>query len=269
MSARRAIGVFDSGLGGLSVAAEIRRLLRAEDLLYFADSAYCPYGGRPLEQISARTLAIGEHLAGQGVKALVVACNTASGAALEALRASLDIPIVGLEPALKPAVLGSRRQRVGVMATAATLQTERFDRLVRTHANGAQVVVQACPGLVELVERGATGGEEARTHLRELLRPFVEHEVDAVVLGCTHYPFLRPAIGSILGPGVRIHDSGGAVARQVRRVLARRGELEAGCVGGIRLLTTGDPARVGPVANLLWGTALPAEGAELPPWPGT
>lgn len=253
------VGVFDSGLGGLSVAREIRRRLPAEDLLYAADTAYCPYGGRSLEEIRERSLTVARALRERGARAIVVACNTASGAALETLRAHLDVPVVGLEPAVKPAAEGSLRRRIGVMATAATLRTERFDRLTARYAHDVEVHAVACPGLVELVEAGETGGPRVRATLEALLEPLRAAEVDQVVLGCTHYPFLRDAIAEVLGPGVRIVDSGGAVARQVERVLGEGGGVRAGGEGSIRVLTTGDPARVAPVVERLWGSALPVE----------
>lgn len=256
---QRPIGVFDSGVGGLSVAREIRARLPAERILYFADTAYCPYGGRPLEQIRARSLAIGGELERRGAKAIVVACNSASGAALESLREELTIPIVGLEPAVKPAVAASRSGRVGVLATAATLQAERFDRLAHTYAAGVELYPQACPGLVELVESGETEGPEVLEVLSRLLSPLREAGVDTLVLGCTHYPFLSDAVRRVMGDGVEVLDSGDAVARQVERVLAERGELASNGPGGIALLTTGDPERVADVARRLWGAPIPTE----------
>jgi glutamate racemase len=259
VSAGAPVGIFDSGLGGLSVAREIRAQLPAERLLYAADSAYCPYGGRPLEQIRERSLLVGRRLRARGAKAIVVACNTASGAALEALRGDLDIPVVGLEPAVKPAAELTRRGRIGVLATAATLKTERFDRLQDNFARDVEVHAVACPGLVELVEAGETSGERVHATLVDLLRPLAEAEVDQVVLGCTHYPFLREAISAVLGPEVGILDSGSAVARQLRRVLQERAELADSGEGSIRVLTTGDPAAISAVVRRLWGEPLPVE----------
>ena len=148
------IGIFDSGIGGLSVAREIRRLLPREHLLYVADSAYVPYGDRTDSEVRARTLAAGRYLQERGAKLLVVACNTASGAALELLRERLSIPVVGLEPAVKPAVAASRNGRVGVMATAGTLRSDRYARLVQAYGNGAQVIAQPCIGLADAIEDG-------------------------------------------------------------------------------------------------------------------
>jgi glutamate racemase len=263
VSAAGPIGIFDSGVGGLSVAREIRRLLPAESLLYLSDSAYCPYGGRPLPEIRDRTLKVGRFLRDQGAKALVVACNSASGAALEALRKGTPVPVIGMEPAVKPAAQTTRNGRVGVMATAATLHADRFDRLMEDHARDVQVFSQACPGLVELVEHGLTAGDEVRRVLDPLTRPLRDAGVDTVVLGCTHYPFLRDAIGEMLGPEVKLIDSGEAVARQTRRVLEAEGTLREGGEGGIRIFTTGDYDAVTAAVARLWGEALPVEFVEV------
>lgn len=259
------VAVFDSGLGGLTVARELRAFLPAEALVYLGDGAYCPYGGRPLEWIRDRSVAIGRFLEGEGAKALVVACNTASGAALEALRETLRIPVVGMEPALKPAAAESRTGKVGVMATEGTLRSERFARLVREHGAGVEVVAQACPGLVELVEEGRFEGPEVRRALEGLLEPLRAAGVDTVVLGCTHYPFLSEAISEVLGPGVRLVESAPAIARQTRRVLEERGELAEGAEGGVRVLTTGDPAAVRPIVERLWRSPVEVEGVEVQP----
>src|SRR5712691_11784175 len=188
-SAAGTIGIFDSGVGGLSVAREIRGALPAEDLLYVADTAYCPYGDRPIEEVRARALAVGGYVEEAGAKLLVTACNTASGAALEDLRAALGIPVVGLEPAVKTAAARTRVRRVGVMATSGTLRSERFARLLSAYGDGVQVIPQACPGLADLIEDGHLDGDVLAARLQELTRPLREAEVDVVVLGCTHYAF--------------------------------------------------------------------------------
>jgi glutamate racemase len=258
------VGIFDSGLGGLSVAREIRALLPGEPLLYLADSAHCPYGGRPASEIQELSVAAVGELVSRGVKAVVVACNTASGVAIETLRATYSLPIVALEPAVKPAVAASRNRLVGVMATAATLRTERFARLVTSFANDARVIPQPCPGIVELVESGVMDSERARPVLEPLIAPLREAGVDTVVLGCTHYPLLRPVIAELFGPGVRLVDSGNAVARRLERVLwDARALAGVGAPGGLHLLTTGDPEEVAEVAERLWGAPLGAEHVDL------
>lgn len=218
---RKPIGVFDSGLGGLSVVRELRRELPHEDFLYYADRAHCPYGGKPQAQIQARAVAITEELLESGAKLIVVACNTATIAAVEYLRASYPVPFVGMEPAVKPACALTRSGVVGVLATGSALAGDKFHRLVAEHAAGVRVITQPCPGLVECVESGELDGPRPRALLQRYLEPLRAAGADVLVLGCTHYPFLRPLIEAIAGPQVQILDTGAAVARQVRRVLER------------------------------------------------
>ncbi|HVG46439.1 MAG TPA: aspartate/glutamate racemase family protein, partial [Longimicrobium sp.] len=203
------------------------------------------------------------YLQARGAKVLVVACNTASGAALELLREHLAIPVVGLEPAVKPAVATSRNGRVGVMATVGTLRSDRYARLVDAHANGSRVIAQPCPGLADLIEDGHLDGDALRARLAEFAAPLREAGVDTVVLGCTHYPFVREHIEAALGPGVRLLDSGPAIARQTARVLRERGALEPEGAGSLRLLTTGDAAEVAAVAARIWGEPLPVEHLDV------
>ncbi len=245
------VGIYDSGIGGLSVAREVRGHLPHEDLLYVADTAYCPYGERPLEEVRRRALAIGGHLQAQGARILVVACNTASGAALEELRAALTIPVVGLEPAVKTGASTTRNGRVGVMATSGTLRSARFARLLDTYAQGIVVIPQACPGLADLIEEGHLDGPLLESRLEALTRPLREGNVDTVVLGCTHYPFVHDALVHAFGPEVKLVDSAPAIARRTASLLPTRSAPGAG--GAFRLLTTGDSARVGAVASRLWG----------------
>ena len=253
MSPAAPVGIFDSGVGGLTIAREIQTRLPSESLLYLADTAWVPYGSRPLEEIRERTLAIGEFLEREGAKVLVVACNTASGAGLELLRERLGIPVVGVEPAIKPAARATQSGQIGVMATEAMLRSERFKRLVGQYAADIHVVAQACPGLVELTEAGETEGPEVRQQLGALLRPLQQARVDVVVLGCTHYPLLRRTIGELLGPEVLLLDSGAAVALQAERVLQETGTLAPEGRGSFRMLATGDPGRVAGTIVRLWG----------------
>jgi len=257
------IGIFDSGVGGLSVAREIRAALPGEDLLYVADTAYCPYGDRPLEEVRERALAVGRYIQGAGAKLLVAACNTASGAALEDLRAALSIPVVGLEPAVKTAVAQTRVRRVGVMATSGTLRSERFARLLRAHGDGVQVLAQACPGLADLIEDGHLDGEVLVSALEELTRPLREAGVDMVVLGCTHYAFVGGPLQRVLGPAVTLVDSAPAIARRTAHLLDQARTHRGEGSGTLRVLTTGDPEKVGPVVGRLWGSALAPEGVRI------
>lgn len=199
-------------------------------------------------------MAVVGELVERGAKLIVVACNTASGAALETLRDTFSIPIVGLEPAVKPAAVSSRNGRVGVMATAATLRSDRFSRLVQAYGHGVEIIPQPCPGLVDLVESGETTGADVLRFLAATLSPLIDAGVDTLVLGCTHYPFLRDAIGEVMGPGVEILDSGEAVARQVERVLGDAGALvPATAMGQMLLLTTGDHDQAEAIAARMWG----------------
>jgi glutamate racemase len=269
MHAPAPVGIFDSGIGGLSVAREIRRALPHEHLLYVADSAYVPYGDRTVDEVRARTLAAGHHLEQLGAKLLVLACNTASGAALELMRERLSIPVVGLEPAVKPAVAASRNGRVGVMATTGTLRSERYARLVQAYGNGAQVIAQPCVGLADAIEDGHLDDDVLHALLPGYTEPLKAAGVDTVVLGCTHYPFVREQIAAALGPEVRIVESGPAIARQTERVLRERGSLESGGPGSLRILTTGDPAEVAAIAARIWGEPLPVVHLVLDPHPST
>ena len=174
LASRQPVGIFDSGVGGLSVAREIRRALPAEDLLYVADTAYCPYGDREVEEVRARALAVGRHLEAAGAKVIIVACNTATGAALESLREALTVPVIGLEPAVKTGAARTRNRRVGVMATVSTLRSERFARLVSAHGEGVEVLAQPCPGLADLIEQGHLDGEVLAARVGELTRPLLE-----------------------------------------------------------------------------------------------
>jgi glutamate racemase len=235
------IGIFDSGVGGISVLREIRALLPAEHLIYYADSGHCPYGGKPREQIVARACAITERLLERGAKLVVVACNTATIAAVEHLRATYPMPFVGMEPAVKPAAAVTRSGVVGVLATGAALAGEKFHHLVAAHARDVRVITQPCPGLVEQVESGALDTPQTRALVESYVEPLLAQGADVLVLGCTHYPFLRPLIGALAGPGVTLLDTGAAVARQVCRVLERDEALSTtGGTGAIVWETSGD-----------------------------
>lgn len=247
------IGVFDSGVGGLSVLRELRGLLPAEDFIYYADSAHCPYGGKPQAAILARSVAISEELLAAGCKLIVVACNTATIAAVEHLRASYPVPFVGMEPAVKPACALTRTGVVGVLATGAALAGEKFHQLVAQHAAGVRVITQPCPGLVECVESGDLDGPRVRELLLRYLEPLRAAGADVLVLGCTHYPFLRPLIQQLAGPSVQLLDTGAAVARQTRRIMEREGLLITD-VGHGKLewrTSSGDSTKLAPIVRRL------------------
>jgi len=237
------IGVFDSGVGGLSVWRAIAERLPHEDLLYFADQCHCPYGQRSMAEIRCLAEGITAFLIAQGAQVVVVACNTASAAALTYLRSRFAIPIVGMEPAVKPASEHTRSGKVGVIATEVTFQGELFTRLVERFAREVEVYTRVCPGLVEVVEAGNTDNSAVEAMLQEYLSPMLEAGIDQLVLGCTHYSFLRSTIEEIVGPGVEIIDPAPAVARQVERVLVREGLLTGRTgQGHYTFYTSGDPS---------------------------
>ncbi|MGQ9466403.1 MAG: glutamate racemase [Anaerolineae bacterium] len=237
------IGVFDSGVGGLSVWREIVRELPDVPTLYVADQAHIPYGPRPLEEVRRFAEGITRFLLERGAAVVVLACNTASAAALRHLRVVFpQVPFVGMEPAVKPAVQRTRNGRVGVIATPATFQGELFAALLERFARDVHVLPQVCPGLVEAVEAGALEAPETEALLRNCLEPLLAAGIDELVLGCTHYPFLRPLMERIVGPEVEIVDPAPAVARQVRRVLIGAG-LPPAARADHTFYTTGDPAQ--------------------------
>ena len=275
---RCSIGVFDSGVGGLWVLREITQRLPHQDAVYLADEAHVPYGARSLAEIRAFARAITAFLIRQGACVVVVACNTASAAALHDLRGRFEVPIVGMEPAVKPAAERTRSRHVGVIATQATFQGELFARLLERFARDTTVHTQVCPGLVERVEAGRLDDAETEALLRTCLEPLIEAGVDSLVLGCTHYPYLIPAITRVLGPGIEVIDPAPAVARQVERVLDSTGRRALEGQGQVTYYSTGSaqefegkvrrlvtiPGRVLPARWKGRGLAsLPAEPAAL------
>ena len=223
------VGVFDSGVGGISVLRALVAELPGEDFSFFGDSANAPYGEKTEEQVLGLSRGIVERFLAQGAKAIVIACNTATSVAAASLRAAHpDVPIVGIEPALKPAARALPHGRVLVMATEVTLRLEKYHELARAWGGECEVVPVPCPGLAARIERGDLGAPD----LTEMIRGFVggyAGSVDAVVLGCTHYPFVRRQIAEVLGPGVRFFDGGAGTARQLRARLEAEGLLAAGC----------------------------------------
>jgi glutamate racemase len=237
------IGVFDSGVGGLSVLRAIRADLPAQPILYFADQEHVPYGVRSLEEVRAFSHAITRFLLGQGAALVVVACNTASAAALHSLRQGFpEVPFVGMEPAVKPAVEQTSSRVVGVLATSATFQGALYASVVERFAQGVELMQDPCPGLVKQIEAGALDAPETRAILERSIAPMLARGVDTIVLGCTHYPFVIEQVRQIAGPAVRVIDPAPAVARQVRRMLGVRGWLARGeHPGWTRFITSGSP----------------------------
>jgi len=219
-TSKRPIGIFDSGVGGLSVLKAVNRLLPFEDLIYVADSRFTPYGSKTVQQIEERVFAISEYLITQGVKAVVVACNTATAAAVVALREKYAIPIIGLEPAIKPAIEQSKSKRIGVLATKATLESRKYIRLKTHYAADIYIKEKASPLLVELVETAPKLTLEQETQIGNELQTLKDANIDSLVLGCTHYPFLTKVISKFMGKKVSLFESGKPVAKELKRCLA-------------------------------------------------
>ena len=213
------IGIFDSGVGGLSIAKCISEQLPNEQLFYVADSKFAPYGDVSVALIEQRVNSITNWLVKKNVKAIVVACNTATVNVIEQLRAKHSIPIIGVEPAIKPAAKLSRTKNVGILVTQATSQNQRFLSLIATHKQNSEVHIQPCPGLVELVESGNTSGKECNQLLDKYLSPLITKNIDTLVLGCTHYPFLTSAIRDYIGENITIMETALPVTEQLERRL--------------------------------------------------
>lgn len=250
------IGIFDSGLGGLSVVKAIRCLLPAEKLFYAADSGHAPYGGRSAAFIRARSLALAGFLQAQGAKALVIACNTATAAAAECLRARFTLPIIAMEPAVKLASAATRRNIIGVLATEGTLTSARFAGLLARFAGNVRVVTRPAPDLVLLIEQGRIDGAEVEQRVQAHVADLLRRGIDTIVLGCTHYPLLRPLIERAAGPEVAIIDTGSAVARQLQLRLEMAGLLQpaGGGSGLTRIWTSGGLASARQVAQRVFGS---------------
>jgi glutamate racemase len=236
------IGIFDSGVGGLSVLREVRDQYPSEDLIYIADQIHVPYGTRSREEVLKFSEGIVRFLLGEGVKLVVLACNTASAAALAHLRKIYPaLPFVGMEPAVKPAAEETSTGVVGILATPATFQGELYASTMERFARGVKVLQDTCPGLVDQIEAGMIDHPRTREILEKALKPMLDQGIDKVVMGCTHYPFVIPIIEEIAGDGVRVIDPAPAVARQTGRLLEAY-HLEADRKkGSVEFLTTGDP----------------------------
>ena len=261
----RPIGIFDSGVGGLSVLKEVQNQYPAEDLIYLADQAHVPYGIRSKEEVLAYANGIVRFLLGKECKLIIVACNTASAVALAALREKYpDVPFVGMEPAVKPAAADTRSGVVGVLATPATFQGDLYASTVERFARGVKILQDTCPGLVEQIETGYIDDPKTRKILENALEPMLAEGVDEVVMGCTHYPFVIPIIQDIVGEGVRVIDPAPAIAKQAGRMLEDFDlMMSEENSAQYYYLTTGNPEKMsvmlksllnsdGPVGRLIW-----------------
>lgn len=234
------IGILDSGVGGFSVLREIHSLLPGSPIHYVADSSWCPYGNKPGDVIRDRVARLADYLLSEGTEILVIACNSATIHAVGSLRATYPLPVVGMEPAVKPAAELTRSGVVGVLATEASIAGEKFHQLVNTHAQGIRVITRPCPRFVELVEAGILSGPEADEAVQEALAPLLEAGADVFVLGCTHYPFLRPVIEARAPENISIIDTGPAVARRVASLISDPSDLHKES-SEIHIETTGNP----------------------------
>jgi len=225
MHSSQPIGIFDSGIGGLSVLEHIRELLPEDDLLYVADNQHLPYGNKSTDFVKQRSVTITEFLLQQGVKSIVVACNTATAAAIATLRQHFTLPIIGMEPGLKPGIQQSRNGQIAILATEGTLGSDKFQSLMQRHRGDADVLIHPCHGWVELVESQQPDTQEIQAAVEKQILPLLRNSVDTLVLGCTHYPFLKNVITAIAGEKIQIIDTGPAVARHLQRRLTAEGLL--------------------------------------------
>ncbi len=258
LRAEAPIGVFDSGAGGLTILAHLRQELPFESFIYFGDTANCPYGVRSDAKIIELTTSACRFLIEQGVKLIVIACNTASQAALSHLRATFPaLPFVGVVPAVKPATRLTSSGRIGIAATNQAAKAAYLRGLIEEFASGINVYAEGCPGLVTLVEQGKLTGSETEAVVRAALTPLIRDDIDVLVLGCTHFPALRPIIEQVMGAQVKVIDSGSAIARRTRTILTSEGmlhpELSRHSKGEMRIWCSGDPYTFSAIASQLLG----------------
>ena len=250
----RPIGVFDSGVGGISVLKHIHSLLPHENLIYVADSKHAPYGNKTAEQITARCVEIADFLIAKNVKVLVVACNTATAASIDILRAKYNCPIIGMEPAVKAAALASQNGIIGVLATVGTLESAQFAALLENYGRNVKVVTQACVGLVECIERGEIDTLETKALISRYCKPLLYEGADTIVLGCTHYPFVKEVIQDVVGKEITLIDTGAAVAKQLKRQLEEKGLLSGSKEKAeVYFWTNSEAENASQVTEKLWG----------------
>jgi glutamate racemase len=263
--AQAPIGVFDSGAGGLTILADVRQELPHENYIYLGDTAHCPYGVRSEEEIIDLTLSANHFLIEQGVKLIVVACNTASQAALSILRATYHIPFIGVVPAVKPAARMTKGGRIGVAATSRAVKATYLQHLIEDFAADTQVYTVGCPELVTLVERGELDGDVVDQTLQEVLAPLLAENIDVLVLGCTHFPALRPAIQRVVGENIQVIDSGAAIARRTRTLLSADELLhpEQTERGNVQIWCSGETQDFSRVASAVLGYPVVARQAIL------
>lgn len=257
------IGVFDSGIGGLTVAHEIIRQLPHESLIYFGDTARVPYGPKSPDTVRRYSREIAAFLVGEGVKAIVIACNTATAHALSVLRNELPMPVIGVvEPGARAAVSATRRGHIGVIGTVGTIKSGAYERAIRDLDSNVRITARACPLFVPLVEEGWTEHEATRLIAREYLAPLVAAEIDTLVLGCTHYPLLKPLLADLLGPSVRLIDSAEETAAETARTLAKCGlAADPAASPAYRFVASDDPLQFLQLGQRFLSDAI--EGVEI------
>jgi glutamate racemase len=258
-----AIGVFDSGVGGLSVLQHIRQRLPDERLIYVADSAHVPYGDKTPDYIEQRSHTLTRFLIKQGADAIVIACNTATAAAAASLRQQFTLPIIGMEPAVKPAVAATASKVVGVLATIGTLESARFAALLERYAGEVKIVTQGCPGLVEQVEKGELNSAATRQLIERYTAPLLAQGADTLILGCTHYPFLAPLIHDVVGKHITLVDTGDAVARQVQRRLQDELPDRKSGDASVHFFTSGDAVSASAIMSLLWDETMQVQSLPI------
>lgn len=254
MADKRAIGIFDSGIGGLPIAQKVRELLPNENLLYVADTQFAPYGEKSEDEVLARAQAVVEFMLSQNVKAIVVACNTATMIAIKTLRAKYDLPFIGVEPGVKPAAIHTQSGVIGVLATEKTLSSQAFDALAKRVAGHVEVVIQPSPKLVRLVEELKLNQDEACAAVESYVQPLIEKGADTIILGCTHFAHLAPVIELVAGPGISVISTETAVAKEVLRRLENENLLSTQTIGGESIFfSSGDLMLFQKQLGRLWG----------------
>ncbi len=254
------IAVFDSGVGGISVLRHIHALLPNERLVYLADSQHAPYGNKTPDEIKARCFTIADFLIAKNAKALVLACNTATAAAINSLRSQYTLPIIGMEPAVKPAAQASKNGVIGVLATTGTLKSAQFAALLESYGRTVKVVTQACVGLVEHIERGDLSSQNTKALIEQYCTPLLAEGADTIVLGCTHYPFVRHLIAELAGPHITLIETGAAVAKQLKRQLEERNLLsQKKQTGDVYFWTNSNAENANLIIEQLWGESVPVE----------
>jgi glutamate racemase len=257
------VGIYDSGVGGLSVLREIRAAMPAESIDYIADSAHAPWGDKPSGFVRERGLKLARFLVSEGVKAIVIGSNTGTAGSAEAVRGAVSVPVVGIEPGIKPAVAATRSGVIGAIVPAAVGESDRLASLLDRFGSDVRVIVQPVPGLVEFIEAADVGSPELRRKVEGYVRPMLDAGADTIVLGSTHYVFLKPVLSDIAGPQVALIETGAAVARQLGRVLKERGLLASAGTARERFWTSGDPKNSARVISELLGRQVTVE--KLPP----